>query len=252
MTNKLYLSTIADDAAELASRHGFGLEIAEFCTAYNMDTDFMTWDARVRGEMANVERFIFHAPFNELCPAAIDPMIVEVAAKRYAQAYSLMRGYGIDIMVTHTGFMPTLYSDDWFTSKSVVFWKRFLSDKPHGFKLYLENVFEQTPGVLQEIISVVSDERLRLCFDVGHAAVFGADISIPEWVEQIIPFLGHVHLHNNAGGHDAHDALGDGAIDIARLIQMVNEMAPDVTFTIETSRAQTSVEWMQMHGFLAI
>ena len=33
---KIYLSTIATDAVRVAREHGFGLEIAEYCTAWNM------------------------------------------------------------------------------------------------------------------------------------------------------------------------------------------------------------------------
>jgi hypothetical protein len=33
----VYLSTIASDAAPLAREYGCGLEIAEFCTAWNME-----------------------------------------------------------------------------------------------------------------------------------------------------------------------------------------------------------------------
>ena len=44
----IYLSTIAPEAASLARKHGFGLEIAEYCTAWNMDrqvssTDHAVW-----------------------------------------------------------------------------------------------------------------------------------------------------------------------------------------------------------------
>ena len=38
--DQLFLSTIAPDAAEEARRHGLGLEIAEYCTAWNMDEQF--------------------------------------------------------------------------------------------------------------------------------------------------------------------------------------------------------------------
>ena len=34
--DQLFLSTIAPDAAEEARRHGLGLEIAEYCTAWNI------------------------------------------------------------------------------------------------------------------------------------------------------------------------------------------------------------------------
>ena len=47
--DQLFLSTIAPDAAEEARRHGLGLEIAEYCTAWNMDEQFETTHAADRG-----------------------------------------------------------------------------------------------------------------------------------------------------------------------------------------------------------
>ena len=250
LAGNLYISTVADDAAELARENGLGLEVAEFCTALNMDTDFETWDKKVRLQMHGIDRFIFHAPFNELYPAAIDPQIVEVAKRRFAQAYALLCGYGIDSMVVHSGYMPVLYTKDWFRDKSISFWKEFLMDKPDGFRLFIENVFEETPGVLCDIVGAVDDDRLRLCFDTGHAAIFRKDRSITDWAQRAAPYIGHVHLHNNFGSLDTHDPLDSGSIDIASLIRTIIKEAPGATFTIETINGLQSVEWLKAEGFL--
>jgi sugar phosphate isomerase/epimerase len=252
IANRLYISTISDDAADLARKYGLGLEIAEFCTAFNMDKDFEKWDALVRSKIRGVKRLMFHAPFNELCPAAIDPMIAEVAKKRYAQAYSLMKSYGINTMIAHSGFMPVLYEEEWFMAHSIDFWKGFLSDKPDEFRLYIENVFEPSPKMLCGIVDAVNDKRLGLCLDVGHAAISGHSVPIAEWVKQFLPFLRHVHLHNNYGKYDSHNALGDGVVDVANLIRKVMGAAPDVTFSIETSDCKTSAKWMKSYGFLVV
>ena len=37
---KLYLSTIDPEAADIAEAYGIGLELAEYCTAWNMDDEF--------------------------------------------------------------------------------------------------------------------------------------------------------------------------------------------------------------------
>ena len=37
---RFYLSTISPDAPETARPYGLGREIAEYCTAYNMDERF--------------------------------------------------------------------------------------------------------------------------------------------------------------------------------------------------------------------
>jgi len=227
-----------------------GIEIAEFCTALNMDVGFVQSDERVRSYMKGVNRFIFHAPFNELYPSAIDPLIVEVANKRYAQAYGLMCGYGINRMIVHAGFVPMIYFESWFKEKSIKFWRDFLQDKPDGFKVYLENVLEGSPDMLCDIAAAVGDERFRLCLDIGHSALLGTGLTIAEWAERMLPFLGHVHLHNNFGKRDTHNALGDGVIDVAAAIRVIAESAPDVTFTIEASDAAASIEWLESNGFL--
>ena len=64
---KLYITTVAQNDTQTAEKYGAGIEIAEFCTAYNMDTYFAETDKIVREKMKSADRFVFHAPFNELC-----------------------------------------------------------------------------------------------------------------------------------------------------------------------------------------
>jgi len=269
-SNPFYISTIASDAENIARKYGLGLEIAEFCTASNMDSSvgisppydmsednscgfvfgFEANDKLVRDKMRDVGQFVFHAPFNELCPAAIEPLIVDVAKKRYAQAYEVMTGYGIEKMVAHSGFVPQIYFPEWFVEKSVAFWQEFLSDKPKEFRLYLENVLEDSPDMLIEIAEKVNDERFRLCFDIGHAGIMGKSIPITEWANRMLPFLAHVHLHNNHGKRDTHNALYDGAIDVASVISMLRNAAPKVTYTLEVINADESAKWLKSNGYI--
>lgn len=250
ISDRLYISTIADNAGDIARERGCGLEIAEFCTAFNMDIDFSKWDKQVRDKMKGIDFFAFHAAFNELCPAAVDPMIVGVAKRRYRQAYDLMAGYGISAMIAHSGFVPLLYDKGWFAAKSVQFWREFISEKPDQFRLFIENVLEDSPDILLEIAGTINDDRLRLCLDIGHAAYMGKGIPVTEWAERMMPFLGHVHIHNNNGECDSHSAPGEGNADVAAVIRMVAEADPRVTYTIESSDGNRSVEWMEANGFL--
>ena len=43
-TEKLYISTTASDAYDVAQKHGLGIEIANFCTAWNIDDNFIKED----------------------------------------------------------------------------------------------------------------------------------------------------------------------------------------------------------------
>ena len=68
---KIYISTTASDAQETAKWYGLGIEIAEYCTAWNMDEKFKEVHPKVQEEIAGISRRILHAPFNELFPCAI-------------------------------------------------------------------------------------------------------------------------------------------------------------------------------------
>lgn len=251
VTKRLYLSTVADDAPKTAEEFGLGLELAEFCTASNMDRDFHHWDHEARGKMKNLDRFILHAPFNELCPSAIDPLVLNIAKKRYRQAFDLAKSYGINRMVVHSGYVPLVYFKEYFVEKSVVFWREYLEDKPDDFVVVLENVLEEEPKELIDIVKGVNDPRFKLCLDVGHANITKNGLSMEDWMEAILPYLGHVHLHNNAGWPDRHSSLGEGDIDIPRLLSMILEGQPEATLTLEIrDSCRSSVEWLIERGFL--
>ncbi|MDR3271534.1 MAG: sugar phosphate isomerase/epimerase [Peptococcaceae bacterium] len=250
ITAKILILTISMDAAKIARENAFGLEISEFCTAYNMDMDFAHWDQGVRQKIAGMGQLVFHAPYNELCPAAIDPVIRDVSYGRYEQAYMLTHSYGVNKMIVHSGYMPQIYKPKWFIKRSADFWSKFLEDKPDDLQLCLENVFEQTPELLMEIIAKVDDPRLKLCLDIGHAALNGTDVPLVGWIRQCAPHLAHTHLHNNFGKDDTHNALNEGNIDVAAAIRQIILAAPDATLTIEALDSRSSVKWLKAQGFM--
>ena len=93
----LYLSSIAPDAPQIAKQYDLGIELAQFCTAAFLDppkTCFLKIDESLScflqrsldDCLAATSRFLLHGPFNELTPAAIDPLVVDITEKRYRQA----------------------------------------------------------------------------------------------------------------------------------------------------------------------
>ena len=83
---RLHLSGMDSHAPELARKWGLGLEVTDFCYAPMLD-DPATLPA-VREKMAGIDHFWLHAPFAELAPCAVDPLVREVTARRYRQAIS--------------------------------------------------------------------------------------------------------------------------------------------------------------------
>ena len=246
--NKLFLSTIAPDAAGTAKQCGLGLEIAEYCTAWNMDEKLSETHEVVKQEINGVSRRLLHAPYSELFPCAVDPKARELARFRYRQAIRLARGYGAEKLIIHGGFNPRLYFPSWYTEQSVLFWKDFLKEDP-GVEIVLENVLEEQPEMLLGILQQVADPRLRLCLDVGHINAY-SPVPAAKWLEKCAPWLSHFHIHNNDGCCDSHSLPGNGTIPMERFLPLAEELCPEATFTLEVRQASPGVLWLKEQGIL--
>ena len=252
MLNKenIYLSTIAPDAAETARKWGVNLEIAEFCTAWNMDREFPSVDKKVKEKIGGIGCLLLHAPFNELFPCAIDPKARELAVARFRQAIDLAKTYGAKKVIIHGGYNPWIYYPVWYVEQSVVFWKEFLKQDP-GVELVLENVLETDPAWLLDIVKGVNDPRLRMCLDIGHVNAY-SKIPVAEWLELYAPWINHFHIHNNDGTADRHCALFEGTIPMADFLRRAEQLSPGATFTLELMEAGPSVAWLADNGLLEI
>jgi sugar phosphate isomerase/epimerase len=242
--NNIYISTVAPDACEMAREHGFGLEIAEYCTAWNMDEHFESTHASVSKKLQGVPHCVLHGPFNELFPCAIDPKVRELTALRFGQAIGLADLYGAKKIVLHSGYYERMYYPQWFVSESIKFWREFMEAIPDGFVICVENVFEQTPELLRDIVRGVDHPRFRICLDIGHVNAY-SDIPLGRWLDICAPYISHFHVHNNDGSADTHSSLADGSMDMGEFFARAATLCPDATYTLEVREAQPSCLWLQ-------
>lgn len=239
---QIYLSTIAPDAAAVAREYGFGLEIAEYCTAWNMDEKFAGVDGVVKKKLEGIGVSTLHAPYNELFPCAIDKKVRALAADRYRQSIDLAKRYGAAKVVIHGGYYERLYYPVWYVEQSAAFWKDFLKEDP-GVEIVLENVFETDPAWLRDIVQTVDHPKLKLCLDVGHVNAY-SPVPVPEWLESCGTLISHFHIHNNDGTRDQHAPLNDGQLSMKELLLQIEQQCPNATITLELMKSAPSVRWL--------
>ena len=244
--NRLFLSTIDPEAGALARQFGLGLEIADYCTAANIDEHYDETHRGLLARLTGVPRRLFHGAFNELFPCAIDPLARKLAAFRYHQALTLSKDYGASKLILHGGYSPRLYFPCWYVEQSVHFWREFLESSPGEYEICLENVMEEEPRMLQSIVSQVNDPRLRLCLDVGHVNVYSG-IPVEEWIDCWGEFLTHSHLHNNDGTADTHSALNCGSLPMKALM---DALPPHSTATLELPQIGENIHWLIREGIM--
>lgn len=248
LAERLYLSGMDARAADLARRLGLGLELTAFTYAPELDRPAARDEAKV--QCAGVARLWLHGPFAELCPAAIDPLVRDVARARYRQAFEAAAELGVSRVVLHAGFTPYVYFPEWFVGRSVEFWCALLPELPEGMSVALENVMEPGPEMLVDIAKQVDDPRLGLCLDVGHANTCVSKTPPADWVAPMAPWLRHVHLHSNTGNLDDHAPVGTGTVPAREIIGDVLRRCPAATFTLENMDCLPALETLRQWGYL--
>jgi len=244
---KLYVADIAQNAPHIAKEWGIGLELDEFTAAQNTaPPELDHWLEVMRGKMTFAHRYIFHAPYGELTPAALDPLIAQICRKRLEDAWQIAYRCGIKAMVVHSGYIPGIYYPQWYTQQAAAFWHDFLADKPDDCLILVENVMDDDPYPLVQSIKLTDDKRCRICLDIGHAAVKAGDVTA--FAKEVLPYLAHVHLHDNDGKKDMHLPIGGGILPIEDILAVTCKADP--TYTLETAEPLSALKWLKDKGYI--
>ena len=244
LSGKLFLSGMDENAASLARKWGLGLELTDFCEARKLEEPAAMEAARAR--CSGIGSLWLHA--SELLSALLSPLMRPLFGLSGAGAAAL--ALGIRRIVVHSGYIPLVYFPEWFTARSVEFWREFLRGAPDGLCLALENVMEPGPDMLVQIAAAVNDPRFGLCLDVGHANTRVSETPPLDWIAPMAPWLRHVHLHNNDGDWDLHEALGQGMIPMPDILAALAELSPAADYTIENQNCEPSLRWLCARGYL--
>jgi len=253
--DKLYIATFQHKAVDVAANYGLGLEFNHTCISEALDSDKREklLDAMKKDFVkAGHKDAILHGPFTEIHPAAIDYRARDMGMERIEEAYAVCQALGVKKMVVHTGWMPFIYFKEWQAQKGADFWQKFMADKPEDFMLCVENVLDDEPYMLLDMMRRIEDPRIKLCLDIGHAhAVTAKDLPVETWIRQLGPYIGHFHLHNNFGDNDSHGDFENGSMDMESVFRIIEEScADDVTFTIEARDCENCVKWLIEHKYI--
>jgi sugar phosphate isomerase/epimerase len=176
-----------------------------------------------------------HAPFMDLNPGSMEPLLRQATLHRFRQVLDAAAILRPKVIVFHPGY------DRWRYGGSQDIWLKHCLDsfrevldrtEPIGCTVAVENIFEEEPSTLRALLEAFDSPRLRHCFDVGHWNLFHK-VGMAEWFEQLGSYIAHVHVHDNFGERDDHAPIGEGNIDFDLYFRLMKKYAPTATYTIE-------------------
>ena len=85
---------------------------------------------------------------------------------------------------------------------------------------------------IADFVREVNHPALKMCFDVGHANIFGGRIG--EKVRYASDLIKIIHVHDNMGDRDNHLIPYEGCVDFADFAEALFDIGYDGIFNLET------------------
>ena len=191
----------------------------------------------------DMSRDTMHGVFFDIAMTSTDEIIRNRSRVLMNNSMEIAANLGVKGVVFHTGINPGLwnrsYLDGWLDTAAT--WLDKLAKEYSHIEIYIENTFDKEPGVLTSLIDLLSHRKnVKLCLDYGHALL--TDTEDEEWVRQMAPYVGHVHLNDHDMKEDLHLAPGKGLVDFERLEDLMEEYEVDAQVLLELNGAQEQLE----------
>jgi sugar phosphate isomerase/epimerase len=176
-----------------------------------------------------------HAPFMDLNPGAVDPMVRSVTQLRFSRILSAAAVLKPRVVVFHAGYDRWRYNgrrDIWLENSLETWGKVMETASKIGVRVAVENVFDEDPEALGMLIERIGHPDFGFCFDTGHFNLF-TRVTMEQWFERLGKHILEVHLHDNDGSADSHWALGKGVVDFIKFFGLLRGHHARPVYTIE-------------------
>lgn len=188
-----------------------------------------------------------HGAFLDVTIHSSDRRIAEIASKRIHSSMDIASELGVRGVVFHTNIIPnfrnTQYIENWI-EKNASFWKQIIEEYP-GICIYMENMFDAEYTYLEKLSNKMRiHEQFEICLDYAHLSVFGNGSPL-EWVANLAPYIGHMHINDNDLKNDLHMAVGDGQIDWNIFAGLIREYNIDSSVLIEVEGYRNQVKSLE-------
>lgn len=180
-------------------------------------------------------RCTVHAPFMGLDFGAEEAQVLERAELALSQTLGFCRVLRPVSVVMHGGqprYMSGREYESWNERALPVLQRAARQALDQGTRVMVENICHTRPRQLGALLEGL-EGLAGWCLDVGHWHVFGRE-PVEEWIRELGPRLGQLHLHDNDGGSDQHLPVGRGSIDYARVFDCLADLLPNVPHPVTT------------------
>ncbi|MCR5685531.1 MAG: TIM barrel protein [Lachnospiraceae bacterium] len=205
----------AEKWCELAEELDAAFEYNEFFIPSNVDnkelcrTIIDTYKALPRDRSMDT----LHGAFFDIVVNSSDPEVRANSYRRCRESMEIAEELGCRAVIFHTnyitGFKSFSYREKWVFDNAD-FYRKLLAEFP-TLSIFVENMFDDTPELLKKLaVEMRHEERFGVCFDIAHAFLW--DFPLEAWIDELGPYIKHIHANDNKKDEDSHMPIGDGRL----------------------------------------
>lgn len=197
----------------------------------------------------NNNKDTLHGAFMDITVFSHDKKIREISIKRVMQSLEIATQLNCKAVIFHTNYLPNFlissYYDKWVV-ENTMFWSGIIKQFP-SIDIYIENMFDFNPKMISMLAQSMKDEkRFGVCLDCGHAFLSGTPIS--DWIDELSPFIRHLHFSDNEKVDDFHLQIGKGFINWLEVSNKIKQKNINSSVLIEIQDVEkqiSSIEYLK-------
>ena len=230
-----------DKAIKYSNEYNLGFEYNDFFIPKLLDNEYELNNALNVYKNLNRTNDTFHGVFFDICLNSNDEKIRKISEERVEESIKqalLLNCKGVVFHTNYIDFMASskIYRESYLKLNSEFYIK--MANK-YNINIYIENMFDQTPDMLFELVERCNHKRINVCLDFAHANI--SKTPIDEWFYKLKKYIKHIHLNDNDGLVDSHSEIGKGNIDFKNVKKLISELNDDTSILIEISDIDTAV-----------
>lgn len=189
-----------------------------------------------------------HGPFLDLKPSSPDLEIRKVSYNRYLRALNIAKELELDYIIFHSQINPYLnepFLKELNNKQNKEFWDSIIKQAEYKGTILIENIFEETPLMLKELIETINLPNIRVNLDVGHANLGKA--TLEQWISGLKDYIDYIHLHSNNGIYDQHKSpTKNGIKNLIGLLDKYN-INPVISLEYKSENLERDIKLIQSY-----
>ena len=120
----------------------------------------------------------------------------------------------------------------------------------YDLNIFVENSMDVDPGPIKELMKRITDPRIGVCLDIGHANY--SRTPMEQWFSELGEKIGYMHLSDNYGLYDDHIPLGEGTVDFEKASRLWRTLDRAIPITLETGSVEDtirSIDYLKEHHY---